>query len=139
MANTFKQISVFLTNKPGKLDEVLNYLTKEKTNILSLNISETDKYGVMRIIVEKPDEVFAYLKEKNYLVSLNEVFIVQVAHSFGSLHSLISLISDNQVNIDYMYSMAYFGKSNSAAMVIAVDDIEHTKKCLDSNGIKTMP
>lgn len=138
MSKSINQISIFLNNRPGRLNEVLTYLTEKQVNILSLNISETTKYGIVRIIVEEPDKVYEFLKEKNYLVSLNPVFVIPVEHGFGALEELISHFSKRDINIEYMYSMAYYKKDNIAYMVLAVDDIEKTNECLETNNISTI-
>ena len=118
MAKTIDQISVFLNNKPGVLNEFLKNLEKEQINLHSLNISETDKYGVARIIVDNAHKVFEYLKSQKYLLSITPVFVVSVNHSYGALKELVEIISSETINIEYMYSMAYLKKENEAYMPI---------------------
>ena len=50
------QISVFLENTKGRLYEVCSLLGKSKINIRALTIAETQDFGVLRIVVDKPDE-----------------------------------------------------------------------------------
>lgn len=123
MAETKKQISIFLENQPGSLFDLLQYLDSEKINLISLNISETDKYGVVRILVEDAEQVLSGLKEKQYVASISEVIIIEISHEYGSLKKVIETLSQKDINIEYMYSMAYNAHQDSAFMVICVDDI----------------
>lgn len=136
MANTINQISVFLENKPGTLLKVLDYLEEKEVNILSLNISETDKYGIMRIIVEDPEKVLQYLQEKNYVASLAPVFVIPISNNFGSLKDLIQVLSNENINVEYMYSMAYFDVQETALMAIAVDDVQKAQDFFDAHNIE---
>ena len=52
---TIKQLSVFLENREGRLEEVLNTLKEEKINIISLSLADTSDYGMLRILVEEPE------------------------------------------------------------------------------------
>lgn len=122
MAEIKKQISIFLENQPGTLLDLLNYIDSQKINLLSLNISETDKYGVVRILVENAEQVLSGLKEKQYVASISDILIVEVLHEYGTLKNVISTLSENGINIEYMYSMVYYGKQDTAYMVIAVND-----------------
>ena len=45
------QISVFLENRTGRLDEVLETLKVNNINILSLSLADTSDYGLLRMIV----------------------------------------------------------------------------------------
>lgn len=138
MVKTVEQISIFLNNKPGNLYEILTYLDEKEINLLSLNISETDKYGIIRIIVEDAKKVLGLLKAKNYLASINEIFVVAVSHNFGSLKSLIEMIAKEGINIDYMYSMVVRQKSDTAYLAFATNNIPATAQLLSSHNISTL-
>lgn len=137
MIETTKQISVFLENEEGQLAKILADLSNFGVDILALNISETEKYGVMRIIVENPDEVLAHIKDQNYLASISPVFIIGIPNKPGSLKKLIEIIASEKINVDYMYSMVDNGEDNTAYMSIAVNDNEKMKACLEKNNINT--
>ena len=52
-----KQLSVFIENRKGRLGEVLNVLKENDVNIQSLSLADTTEYGLLRLIVDKPEEV----------------------------------------------------------------------------------
>ena len=57
-----KQLSVFIENKEGRLDEVLNNLSEGGVNLLSASLADTTDYGVLRLIAAEPDKAKDILK-----------------------------------------------------------------------------
>jgi hypothetical protein len=58
-----KQISVFLENRKGRLYDICSMLGSAQINIRALTIAETETFGVLRMVVDKPAaamEVFSY-------------------------------------------------------------------------------
>ncbi|MFP9035817.1 ACT domain-containing protein, partial [Enterococcus faecalis] len=52
---TIKQLSVFLENRAGRLDEVLKVLAANDINIVALSMADTADYGMLRMIVNHPE------------------------------------------------------------------------------------
>ena len=50
------QITVFLENRAGRLDEVLETLKVNNINILSLSLADTSDYGLLRMIVSDSEK-----------------------------------------------------------------------------------
>lgn len=131
MAEIKKQISIFLENQPGTLYDLLQYLDSQKINLISLNISETEKYGVVRILVKNPEDVLSGLKKMQYVASISDILIVEISHEYGSLKRVIEILSKQDINIEYLYSMAYNAKNDSAFMVISVDNPQRALNCFN--------
>ncbi|GBE54323.1 ACT domain protein [archaeon BMS3Bbin15] len=51
-----EQLSVFVENKPGRLAKITEVLQKAVINIRALSIAELGEFGVIRLIVDRPDE-----------------------------------------------------------------------------------
>ena len=51
-----RQISVFSENKPGRLAAMAKACQEEGINILAFSIAEADGFGVIRALVDKPDQ-----------------------------------------------------------------------------------
>ena len=49
--STIQQLSVFLENREGRLDEVLHALGTNGVNIVALSLADTTEYGMLRMIV----------------------------------------------------------------------------------------
>ena len=56
MGITIQQLSVFLENREGRLDEVLSVLAGNDVNIVALSLADTTEYGMLRMIVSDPKQ-----------------------------------------------------------------------------------
>ena len=82
---TIKQLSVFLENREGRLDEVLSTLGANDVNIVALSLADTADYGMLRMIVSDPQKGRAVLKEAGITSMLTDVVALRVPHATGSL------------------------------------------------------
>ena len=135
MAKTIKQVSVFLENSPGQLSNVLGILKDNGIDIFALNISETENYGVMRIIVKDASKAANFLLEENYVVSISEVYLIGVPNVLGGLKGFVDNLSNTGINIDYMYSMVDTGIDGTAYMIIALSDHSTMEKFLEEHDV----
>jgi hypothetical protein len=131
------QISVFLENKPGRLQHVLKVLTDNKINIQTLVISEENDFGILRMILNKPDKAIDVLKDEHIAASKTDVLAVAIDDKPGSLYKLVDAFSTRKINIEYMY--AFTGRhKESAIMIFRFGDIELAKKALGEEGYTIM-
>lgn len=118
-----KQLSVFVENKVGRLSGVLNVLKDNDIDISALSLADTSEYGILRLVVDKPDEAVIALKEYGVMVKCTEVIAAAMDDAPGGLAYLLSVLSEANVGIEYMY--AFIGKAEGMAWtVLRVDDIE---------------
>lgn len=88
MGITIQQLSVFLENREGRLDEVLSVLAGNDINIVALSLADTSEYGMLRMIVSDPNKGKAVLKENGITSMLTDVVALRVPHEtadFGKL------------------------------------------------------
>jgi hypothetical protein len=130
-----KQISVFLENKAGRLSHVTRVLGEADINIRALSIADTSDFGILRIIVNDPEKAYTILKEAGFTVSETEVIAVQVPDSPGGLARVLEQMSEESLNIEYLY--AFLGSSEDDALVIfKVEDFEKARSTFKEKGIK---
>ena len=110
------QISVFLENKKGRLHEVCALLGQNQINIRALNIAETPDYGVLRMVVDLPDEAIRVLKERNIVASKTEVVAVEVGDHPGGLATILKVLDGSDINVEYMYG--FFEKAPDKAVLV---------------------
>ena len=120
-----KQLSVFIENKQGRLGEVLQVLKDNQVNIQSLSLADTTEYGLLRLIVDKPEVGKDKLFEAGFSSMLTDVLIVDVPHSPGSLQTVIKVIAEKEINVEYMYGLTI--KGNTASIVMKTDDLEKAR------------
>ena len=129
--NTIQQLSVFLENRAGRLDAVLNALAEGNVNIVALSLADTSEYGMLRMIVSDPAKGRAVLTEAGMTAMLTEVVALRVPHATGSLSKAMHLIVEGDVNIEYMYA---FANGDDAAAVLKSDAPEKVAEILKENG-----
>lgn len=131
MSNTISQLSVFLENREGRLDEVLNVLAENEVNIVALSLADTSDYGMLRMIVSEPHKGRAALKEAGITAMLTDVVALRVPHATGSLSKAMHLIVEGEVNVEYMYA---FANGADAAAVLKSDDPARVIDILKGSG-----
>ena len=100
MGITIQQLSVFLENREGRLDEVLSVLAGNDINIVALSLADTSEYGMLRMIVSDPNKGKAVLKENGITSMLTDVVALRVPHETGSLSRAMHQIVEGDVNIE---------------------------------------
>ena len=131
-----KQLSVFIENKKGRLGEVLQVLKENQVNIQSLSLADTTEYGLLRLIVDKPEVGKEKLFAAGFSSMLTDVLIVDVPHSPGSLQTMLKLISDKEINVEYMYAFLGGEKAQHAYMIFRVQDLKAATIALGIKGIR---
>ncbi|MCQ2083350.1 MAG: ACT domain-containing protein [Bacteroidaceae bacterium] len=120
-----RQLSVFLENKIGMFAKIARLLGDNGINMLSFNISETQDFGIARIIVEKEEEdrALSLLKANSYAVSMTPVLLIHCNHVPGAMANILEQLSAAGVSIEYLYAFA--GKdSDFSRVVIRPDNLE---------------
>ena len=124
-----KQVSVFIENKVGNLEEVIDAIAENDIEIYALSLADTTDFGILRMIVSDPDKAKAVLKEKGLIVKRTEVIAVTVEDKPGGLTKTLDKMRDNEINIEYMY--AFIGKNEKGATVVMkVDKPDEAVKIL---------
>lgn len=132
-----KQISVFLENKIGRLAEITKVLGENNINIRALSIADTTDFGILRLIVDNPKETYDLLKANGLAVSETEVIAVEIPDTPGGLASVISVINEAGINIEYLY--AFLEKTSLKAVVLLkVEAVELAKQVLAAQGINML-
>ena len=127
---TTRQLSVFLENKAGRLQEMLEILGNEKINLTAMTIADTMEYGIVRLIVSDPDKGFKLLKAHGYSVNLTDVISLSVSHEPGSLATLLKQFSDEKLSIEYMYA---FCLGEKAIIVLRTDNYSKAFEIIQQN------
>mgnify|MGYP002626304759 FL=1 len=73
-----KQISVFLENKPGTLNDLTKVFAEAGVDMRALSLAETKDFGIARIIVDDVYEAANVLKEAEYVSSLTPVLAYEI-------------------------------------------------------------
>jgi hypothetical protein len=133
---SFKQISVFVENKPGRLAKVTGILNEHKINMHALSLADTADYGIMRFITDDPEQTKLLLRENGFLAKTNTVAAVSLSHEPGSLHNLLCQLADEQISIEYMYAFTSRLEGHDAIVILRLADYEEAIPKMRELGIK---
>ena len=134
---TVEQLSVFIENKPGKLLEALEALADAKIDLRALSLADTADFGILRVIVDKPEHTLKVLSEAGFLVKSSEVLAVIIGDKPGGLAAVVRILSEVGVNIEYTYAFVAHSKDN-AYVILRVDDNDTAIKILTTSGISLL-
>jgi len=127
-----QQISVFLENKLGTLAEVLATLNHHQVNIRAMSVAETSDFGILRFIVNRPEEVAKVLREANIAVKITPVLTMVLDDNPGGLLEKIQKLSDANINIEYFYAFAVVG-TEKARIVLKVSNLEEAQRLIGAH------
>lgn len=130
-----KQLSIFVENKKGSLVEIYETLSNAHVDIRAMSIADTQDFGILRLIVSDTDKAAEALKKAHCIVSVTDVIGVAIDDTAGSLAKVVRLLTDKDVNIEYMYAFITVSKK-FAYVVFRVADNEEAVSILSENDIK---
>ncbi len=122
---TIKQLSVFLENKTGRINEVAKVLAKNNINMHAFSMAETAEFGILRLIVSDIEKAKDVLQEASFAVITTDVVCINCPNISGSLSAVLEELATKDIFIEYMYA---FGKGENANIVIKPTDVA---KCLE--------
>jgi len=135
--NQVQQISVFLENKAGRLSDVSATLKDNDINIRALTIAESENYGILRMIVNQPDDALSVLKNAGFIVKKNPVLAVEVDDREGILHDIMELCGSAELNIEYLYSFVE-QVSGKAILFMRFEGTEAAEKVFTDKGYRLL-
>ena len=132
-----KQISIFVENRHGRLAEITDILSKNNISIYALSIADTTDFGILRIIVDNPDDVVELLAKNNITASMTSVLSVGIEDKPGGLAKVLSILEENSVDIEYMYALVTASVDKAYAVMRTNDDVK-TEQILLNNNIELL-
>ena len=130
-----QQLSVFLQDLSGRLTELTKILAENDINIIALNLAETTDYGIVRMVVGRPQLAKEALEKAGFSIGLTDVACVNMADEPGALHRILKVLTDENINVDYMYA---FSNNDVALAVIRTGNIPEVTELLKEKGIKLL-
>ena len=134
---SIKQISAFLENKPGKLDEMMALLSRNGVDLRALSLAETKDFGIARMIVDDAFGAVNVLLEGDFIAKFTPVLAFEVPDEAGGLSGVLAKFTEAKVNIEYMYA-SLGAKAGKACMIFRVSDTEAAERALVSAGLKPL-
>lgn len=128
-----KQLSVFMENREGRLEQATEVLRNKGINILSLSMADTTEYGMLRMVVSDPELARSALRENGFSAMLTDVLAVKLEDRVGELHKLTHVLCAQGLNIEYMYALA---SADRRAMIVKASDGAAAADVVQAGGLE---
>ena len=135
--NTIKQFSIFVENRQGKMAELTRLLADAGIDLRTLSLADTRDFGILRIIVNQPEQAEALLRDNGWTFQVTPVIGVKVPDRPGGVAEVLEALDVANVNVEYMY--AFVNRiPGRADTIFRVDDEEAAFRALTEKGIDTL-
>jgi len=118
-----EQLSVFIENRPGGLEEVTRILKDGGINIRTLSLADTSDFGILRLIINDVDRANQLLKDNGFRVSRTQVVAVEVPDRPGGLHSILEVLARENINVEYLYAFVE-RRGENAVIIFRFDNLD---------------
>jgi hypothetical protein len=132
-----QQLSIFAENKPGHIAGPCRLLAQHGVDIRALALADTQRFGILRIIVSDPAKATKILEAAGHVVKATEVLAIPVADQPGGLAQVLTALEGSPVNIEYMYAFP-FGHDGKAVLIFRFDDPDAAIKLLQAKGLAVL-
>ncbi len=132
-----QQISVFVENKKGRLADITGILKAQQIDIHAISIADTTNFGILRMIVNRPEEAVQAIHAAGYTVNTTDVIAVEVPDHPGGLHHVLELLDQKDISIEYLYSFVRT-QSDSALILFKVENAEAAIQTLQNSSIRIL-
>ncbi len=130
-----KQLSIFVENKFGRLEAIVDALHKNEINIRALSIADTTDFGILRVIVDNAVKAKEALDSIGVIAKITDVIAVYLDDKTGGLAKVLKILTDEKISVEYMYAFLS-RQTDKALMVLKADDEPRAEKALKINGIE---
>jgi hypothetical protein len=130
---TINQISIFLENKYGTLNELFTLLSKENIRIIAATVADTTEFGILRMIVSDTQKAYTLLKENHVSVHLTEVLAIATQSSADSFAGILTHFTHAGLCVEYMYC---FSVKNKSFLILKVSDREKALEVIGQNNLE---
>lgn len=132
---TIRQLSVFLENKTGHLNEILNILATNQININALTVADSSDYGLLRMLVSDIERALEVLRAENISVRIQEVISLEMDAKPGSMANILNLFSSVGLSIEYVYAFSF---GNKSVLVLRTNDREKAFEVIKNNQLNSI-
>lgn len=132
-----QHLSIFVENKPGKLEKITRILGEAGINIRAVSLASGGSFGVLKLMVGNPAAAAEALTKEHLTVSLRRIIVAVVDDRPGALHDVLAALSAGGINIEDCYGFVLENKK-TAAIVVEVEKDPAAAQVLAQRGIRVL-
>lgn len=127
-------LSIFLENKPGKLERITKIIKDNGIEIRGISLANSGEFGILKLIVSDPDKACSLLSSNNIAVKKRRIIASYIDDRAGSLHDFMSILSSNDINVEDCYGIV-LERGNRAVIVVEIEKFPEAENILIKNGV----
>jgi len=131
------QVSVFLENRRDRLHEACKILSDAGLNLITLTLTDTADFGVVRFIVRDPQKAAAVLRDNGFTTIVNEVLAIEVPDRPGGLAEILEVLDAGGVDIEYIYAFRE-SPERAAVLIFRFEDPDKAIEVLQTAGLNVL-
>lgn len=97
------QVSIFAENTTGGLFKITSVLKKANINIYTMLANDSAEYGIVRLIVDKPEVAIEALSAEGYQSRQDKVIAVEMNDTPGYLDGILAALKNANIDLSYLY------------------------------------
>ena len=132
-----RQLSIFAENRKGTMHQVTQVLADAGINMNTLVTNDSAEFGIIRMLVSDTDAAMACMQAAGYLCHVDWVAAAEIGDECGSLNNLLNMISDGNINLDYLY-VTYNTLSRLPVAILKATDLMEVEEFLQARGYQTL-
>jgi hypothetical protein len=133
--NAVKLVAIFTENKPGQTARITRILANARINIRCITLASTGAFGVMKLLVNDPEQACQALKHEGIAATLVDAIAVEAPDNPGALHTVADCLGRNNINLD---NTAGFVANNRAILILEVHDVAQAGEVLQKQGLHVL-
>lgn len=133
----YKELRVFVENKPGKLSKIAELLGNAGIDLLALELADEGQFGVFKLLTAEPDRARQILSDANMTVAVNQVAIIEISDQPGSLLKLAKAMEQAELNVTDAYG-CILERGKRAVFVVKGDNLDAIEAAAANAGLKAL-
>ena len=132
-----EQVSVFIENKPGRLNAITRILAETGIDIRAMTIADHRDYGVAKLLVSDARAAQRALVGEGFAAALKPILAVAIEDRPGGLHELLEILAEHRINVRDAYG--FVGEPHRRAVwCMEVDDPAEAARLVAARGFRAL-
>lgn len=132
-----EQVSVFIENKPGRLNAITALLREHGIDIRAMTIADHRDYGVVKLLVSDPHAARSVLTDHGFAAALKPILATAIEDQPGGLHGLLEILAENQINVLDAYGFVVEPRHWAVWCMEVADPVE-TARLVTAQGFRVL-
>ncbi|MCL2143878.1 MAG: hypothetical protein FWH43_00055 [Endomicrobia bacterium] len=130
-------LSVFLENKPGRLEKIMKVLAENKINLRAMSLASAGNFGVVKLLVNDPQKAYDELKKQKITVTERKIAAAVLENVPGAFYDLLQKLSAKGMNIEDCYGFL-LNDGKTAAMILEIENHPDAEVVLKEIGVNVL-